>query len=409
LGEEEFVAHLLDPFGGQLMDIVMIRRETVLPRHHIIDKQKEDAEAYLRLFCRENHLQAVLLTRLEEAREALALTGSYWQTYEELAYGAKVAWRNSTRCIGRLAWSSLVVRDLRHLCSAEEIFQALVEHIKLATNGGKIRSTISVFAPQHPGQPGIRIWNPQLIRYAGYQQEDGVVNGDPAQAEFTSIVQKMGWQGKDGRFDILPLVIQMPYQAPRLFELPREVVLEIPIEHPEYSWFAELGIKWHALPVISNMRLEIGGVSYTAAPFNGWYMGTEIGVRNLADAQRYNLLPLIAQFMGLNTRSDRALWKDRALVELNIAVLHSFAKYGVSIVDHHTAARQFVLFEEREKHQGRCPMAQWSWIVPPMSGSTTPVFHKGYKNKILSPNYFYQEAPWREQSQAQLGGCPFHT
>ena len=93
---------------------------------------------------------------------------------------------------------------------------------------------------------------------------------------------------------MLPLVIQMPLQPPRLFELPHEQILEVPLSHPYYQWFAQLGLKWHALPVISNMRLEIGGISYTAAPFNGWYMGTEIGARNLGDIGRYNLLPLIA-------------------------------------------------------------------------------------------------------------------
>ena len=63
--------------------------------------------------------------------------------------------------------------------------------------------------------------------------------------------------------------------------------------------------------------LEIGGIMYTAAPFNGWYMGTEIGARNLADEGRYNKLPLIAKLMGQDTSSETTLWRDRALVELN--------------------------------------------------------------------------------------------
>ena len=74
------------------------------------------------------------------------------------------------------------------------------------------------------------------------------------------------------------------------------------------------GLKWHALPALSGMRLEIGGVNYTAAPFNGWYMGTEIGARDFADASRYNVLPVIAEKMGLDTRSERSLWIDRALL-----------------------------------------------------------------------------------------------
>jgi nitric-oxide synthase, bacterial len=161
-----------------------------------------------------------------------------------------------------------------------------------------------------------------------------------------------------------------------------------------------LGLKWHALPVISNMRLEIGGISYTAAPFNGWYMGTEIGARNLGDINRYNLLPMIAERMALDTRSDRTLWRDRALVELNVAVLSSFAKHGVTIVDHHTASRQFLLHDEMEKQAGRTVPAHWVWIVPPISGSASPIFHiPYYKNTILKPNFFYQQAPWKETRQ----------
>lgn len=153
------------------------------------------------------------------------------------------------------------------------------------------------------------------------------------------------------------------------------------------------------------MRLEIGGISYTAAPFNGWYMGTEIGARNLGDTNRYNLLPVIAEHMGLDIRCDRTLWKDRALVELNVAVLYSFAKHGVTMVDHHTASRQFIRHEELEKQAGRTVPAHWVWIVPPISGSASPIFHiPYYQNTILKPNFFHQRAPWQKARQGL--SCP---
>lgn len=38
------------------------------------------------------------------------------------------------------------------------------------------------------------------------------------------------------------------------------------------------------------MVFDCGGLEFTAAPFNGWYMSTEIGSRDLCDVQRYNLL-----------------------------------------------------------------------------------------------------------------------
>ena len=39
------------------------------------------------------------------------------------------------------------------------------------------------------------------------------------------------------------------------------------------------------------MSLDVGGLIFTACPFNGWYMQTEIA-RDLADANRYNKLPV---------------------------------------------------------------------------------------------------------------------
>src|SRR5262249_49735957 len=120
-----------------------------------------EASAYLYGFHQEHGMLNVSPERLNQVQVEIEQTGIYRQTYEELAYGAKVAWRNNTRCIGRLHWKSLAVRDLRHLEAEEEIFAALIEHLRFATNSGKIRSTITIFAPAVPGHPGIRIWNPQ--------------------------------------------------------------------------------------------------------------------------------------------------------------------------------------------------------------------------------------------------------
>lgn len=356
---------------------------------------KTHADAFLRQYAKECPQEESLPERRRHVQTEIDHTGTYRQTPEELVQGAKLAWRNSTRCIGRLFWHSLEVRDMRHLTSAEAVFEACVEHIRLATNDGRIRSMLTVFAPQTPGEPGIRIWNPQLIRYAGYRQPDGKILGDPAHLHLTDYLRRLGWEVRERTaFDILPLVIQMPGRHPRFFELPRDAVLEVPIRHPTYSWFETLGLKWHALPVISNMRLEVGGVSYTAAPFNGWYMGTEIGARNLGDRQRYDLLPIIADKLGIPMRSNESLWKDRALVELNTAVLHSFSSSGVRIVDHHMASRQFLQFEEHERRARRKVFGDWAWLVPPLSGSAVEVFHRSYENRVLTPNFFEQPVPW---------------
>ena len=91
-----------------------------------------------------------------------------------------------------------------------------------------------------------------------------------------------------------------------------------------YDWFSDLGLKWNAVPAVSNMVLDIGGMEYPAAPFSGWYMGTEVASRDLCDPQRYNIVADVAEKMKLDTATNATLWKDRAVLEVNVAVMHSF-------------------------------------------------------------------------------------
>ncbi|GAA2813063.1 nitric oxide synthase oxygenase [Kribbella solani] len=347
------------------------------------------AKEFLELFHSENPTAGPLGPRLAAVLHEIDTTGTYWHTPEELEFGAQVAWRNNKRCIGRLYWRSLQVRDLRGVSDAGGVAAHCFEHLTAAYNGGKIRPMITVFAPETPSRPGPRIWNEQLIRYAGYDQPSGRPLGDPRYREFTDYLIKRGWRPPErrGAFDVLPLVVETVEEGPRLFQLPHQVVHEVELRHPELPWFADLDLRWHAVPVISNSRLVIGGISYPAAPFNGWYMGTEIGARNLADTDRYDLVPEVAERLGLDTSHDTSLWRDRALVELNRAVLHSFGLSGVTVTDHHTESRRFLLHLEKEERAGRTCPADWSWIVPPMSGSQTPVFHRYYDTETRTPAF----------------------
>jgi nitric-oxide synthase len=333
--------------------------------------------------------------RVIQIQNDIAETGYYDHTFEELTHGAKMAWRNSNKCIGRLFWETLTVFDERLANSEEAVFRALQHHISFATNDGKIRPAITVFKPYKGKGENLRLWNHQLIRYAGYETETGFI-GDPASISFTKQCERLGWRGEKTHFDILPLVIQFNNQKPKWFQLGKDEVLEVSITHPDLEGIEDLNIKWYGIPIISDMRLEIGGIEYTAAPFNGWYMETEIGARNLADSFRYNLLPKVATIMNLDTRSHSNLWKDRALVELNVAVLHSYKKAGVSIVDHHTAAQQFKRFEQNETESCRHITGDWTWLIPPVSPATTHVFHNSYENKIVKPNYFHQDLPYSQ-------------
>lgn len=361
--------------------------------------------------------------RLLDIQREIEETGTYRHTLQELEYGIKLAWRNSNRCIGRLFWRSIRLVDARDAKSAEEVAECLFQHIRAATNNGKVIPMLTLFAPRtSEGVDPVRIWNHQLIRYAGYETSSGIV-GDPASVSFTKQVMKLGWQGKGTDYDVLPLVIEIAGHKPVYISIPEELVMEVKIEHPDYPEMESLGLRWYAVPMISDMRLEIGGVQYPAAPFNGWYMGTEIGARNLADTFRYNKLPDVAKVMQLGTTSEVSLWRDKALVELNIAVLHSYRKNGVSIVDHHTAANQLAIFEEREAEAGREVTGNWTWLIPPMSPATTHIFHKSYSNQVNKPNFYHQKAPYeknkdeklsremlgqKEEAIPAIAKCPFH-
>jgi nitric-oxide synthase, bacterial len=353
-----------------------------------------EAEQFIAQYHCENPGAGDTAGRLAQIRDEVGLTGTYVHTLAELTFAARVAWRNSSRCIGRLYWRSLTVRDRRHITAAEDIAADAAAHLEQATNGGRVRPVITVFAPDAPGRPGPRIASPQFTSYAGYRAAGGTVTGDPLSTVVTDVALRLGWPGGSprGRFDILPLLIAGAGHNLTWHELPRDVIFEVPLHHPQFAWFADLGLRWCSVPVISDMYLDAGGIRYPAAPLNGWYMCTEIGSRDLGDADRYDQLPVIAEAMGLSVSSDRTLWKDKALNELNIAVLHSFQAAGVTITDHHTESDRFLRhLETEERHGRRCP-ADWSWIVPPAASSTTPVFHRYYDNFDVTPN-FYRHPP----------------
>jgi len=359
-----------------------------------------EAEAFLKQCYAERGLMSVFSERFTEVRQAIEQTGTYEQTFDELAYGAKLAWRNSNRCIGRNFWQNLNIRDMRHLETEAEMFQSILEHIKFATNKGDLRATITIFKPD-----GRRIWSSQYFRYAGYRQPDGSILGDPGNVEFTEQAMQLGWRGAGTRFDYLPIILQLPGREPQWFEIPPELILEVPFSHPRYDWFEELNLKWYALPAVCNMAFDVGGIQYTAAPFNGFYMSTELGSQNFSSPDRYNMLPTIAERMGLDCSQSWTLWKDLAMVEMNVAVLYSYKKQGVRMLDHHTLTDSLMRFADSEQRAGRSFYADWGWVVPPMSASLTPTWKTKMTNRILKPNYFYQPDPWTTSTQS---GCPFH-
>ena len=333
--------------------------------------------------------------RLAEVLAAINRDNVYHHTAEELAFGARVAWRNHARCIGRLYWQSLEVADCRTITEPAAIAERITEHLREAYNGGRIRSKISIFKSVEDQQLPTTIENNQVLQYAAHMQSDSCVIGDRQNLEATRIAASMGWQGKSdkGLFDRLPLTIRDSDDRRSIYTLPDDVWHEVSITHPHHSALAALNLRWYAVPVVSNMILSIGGNDYPCAPFNGFYMCTEIASRDYADAKRYDLLAEVAGAFGLTAdEKTDPLWKDTALTELNRAVLHSFEKAGVAMIDHHRASEQFMEFHRREKTFGRHIASDWRWVVPPQCSAATDVFHLKMRNYHPVPNFYQSRA-----------------
>ena len=54
-------------------------------------------------------------------------------------------------------------------------------------NRNEFRSAITIFPHRTDGTHDFRVWNSQLISYAGYKNQDGTITGDPINLEFTEV------------------------------------------------------------------------------------------------------------------------------------------------------------------------------------------------------------------------------
>lgn len=355
---------------------------------------EEEALRFLAQFFHETQPGVDAASRLGEVRDEIRGSGTWTPTTTELGFAAQIAWRNAERCVGRLYWRGLHLRDCRHITAPQEIAEALFEHLHFAFNGGDLRPAISIFAPESPGRPCTRIWNPQLLRYAGMRLRTGRQIGDPAQNELTARIMKLGWEPAGTDFDLLPLVIEVPGENPVFFEIPADCRREVRFAHPSHAWFAELGLRWYCVPAVSDMLFDVGGLLHRFAPFNGWYLDSEIAARNFTDTNRYNLLPMVAEAMGLDISNDRSLWRDKAMVVINEAVLHSFDRDGVKISDHHAIGHEFLEFCRNEQKAQREPFGKWMWLVPPSASSASVLYQEPFRDVGVKPAFRYQKPVW---------------
>ena len=81
-----------------------------------------------------NYKPEVITQRLIEVENEINQTGTYYHTQQELEYGAKMAWRNSNRCIGRFYWQSLTVKDAREIDREQDFINTIENHIVQAVH-----------------------------------------------------------------------------------------------------------------------------------------------------------------------------------------------------------------------------------------------------------------------------------
>src|SRR4051794_10248487 len=112
----------------------------------------------------------------------------------------------------------------------------------------------------------------------------------------------------------------------------------------------------------------------------------------------------MAEALGIDTSDRRSLWKDRAVIEMTTAVLHSYDTAGMRMDDHYTATEKFHKWTLSEAKKGRVVQAEWTWMIPPISASLTPVFHEQYSDVEKLPNFVRSERPLAAEAPAV---CPF--
>jgi nitric-oxide synthase len=68
----------------------------------------------------------------------------------------------------------------------------------------------------------------------------------------------------------LPLVVQAdPNKPPEMFDVPIEVAPPVYIHHPQYPELSSLNMQWYPIPAVCALDMTLGGITYTAVPFNG--------------------------------------------------------------------------------------------------------------------------------------------
>ena len=394
--------HTDEPRVGENRSLQDVEEEaqSFLAELHREGLYKDESELHVRLEQVLQEIRAQASEGVVRGQRHRSMIGGTWaQTKQELEFGIRRAWQNSRKCIMRSHCEELKLCDLRNVTSSKQMATDLISNLEIAFNQGNIQPTVFVFPPRTVNGRGPMILNNQILQFCGYEDQDGSVLGDPMNVELTRTIIDLGWQPpmRRSRWDLLPLVTMAEDDRPFVIELPASISETVRIRHPKYKpQFEELDLRWSAFPALTRLGFDIGGVQYTAAPFIGWFMDAEIGVRNLADTFRYNVLPDVVKALGLADESysdgieefddlpeyEKLAMLSRAQAELNYAVHHSYLQAKISMSDSLTASKKWCQYDDafREKNGFRLPADPY-WLAPPQ-GSIIPVWHRGG-----APNY----------------------
>ncbi|CAJ1959815.1 unnamed protein product [Cylindrotheca closterium] len=360
----------------------------------------EEATYFIQRFAQETGLLhgKRLEERLEEIKRSIVEAGSYTQTYDELQYGCRLAWRNCGQFIMRSAYASLTVNDCRQAKTADDCFNQCVKHLKEVFDGGSESPVISVFQPKQDNEfAPVRIWNRDLLGYAAYKRDDGSIMGDSSNLDFTVLCMKFGWIPPEEKsdFDILPLLISdaaRGHDNPKVFVLPPEAIHEVEFDHPDFDLFRNLNLRWHAQASDASMAIDIGGLLYQTAPFTRLYQASEIS-SFLLDRSRYGFAEAIAAACALK-KSPLSLWRDNVQLQTQKSILNSFARDGLRCLDYHAVSEEFVEFHSSQVQDfGSCP-ADWIKVVAPATSSMTAAYHQEMADFVVKPQYLIQKPLW---------------
>ncbi len=320
---------------------------------------REETEGFLQRFFVENRVPTAFSARWDEVQPQLLTESGYQPTPEELAYGVRIAWRQSRNAFERPFWPDVAVRDVRHLHHPDDVAHAVFTHLELAYNGGAVRPLVTLFQADRANRPGPRLWNPALPLFSSQRH--------PQQAAFVAAITKLGWHSSGDLYEVLPLVVECAGFAPQIYPVPPEKALAVALVHPEHLWFKTLNLRWNTLMAVADQPLWLAGQGDRSPLVSGVQLSRAV-VAWLQEAEGESLLLRIAGYLRLDTQRDASLWRLKAMTTLEEAVLWSFERAGVTVVETYSAARRFAAFVAAETAANR-PLCHRDQLQLPLLGS----------------------------------------